>query len=76
MMFHIGSFALGYVAGFGSARVAPRMRGLLLELATVGYRVVDGLALGAARRREDLEDLLAEARARARAGAEAEHQPS
>ena len=67
MKFHLGSFALGYAAGFGSATLAPRLRRVATALATVGFRLVDEFALRAARKREDLEDMLAEARARARA---------
>jgi hypothetical protein len=67
MIFHFGSFALGYAAGLGTAAVAPRLRRLGVSLATVAFRVVDGFAVRAARKREDLEDMLAEARARARA---------
>ena len=67
MRFHLGSFAMGYAAGLGSAAVAPRLRKLGVALATAVFRAVDGLAVRAARKREDLEDMLAEARARARA---------
>jgi hypothetical protein len=66
MTFHFGSFAIGYAAGLGTAAVAPRLRRLGVSLATVAFRVVDGFAVRAARKREDLEDILAEARARAR----------
>jgi hypothetical protein len=65
-MFHFGSFALGYAAGVSTAVLAPRLRRLGLALATAGFRMVDALAVRAAQKREDLEDLLAEAKARAR----------
>ncbi len=66
MKFHLPSFALGWVSGAGTALLAPRLRKLALELATSAYRAADGVAVRMARKREDLEDLLAEARARAR----------
>ena len=66
MLFHLPSFALGYLSGFATAALAPRLKPLAMQLATAGYRIVDALAVGAARRREDLQDFMAEARARAR----------
>jgi hypothetical protein len=66
MKFHLPSFLLGCVTGFAVKGVAPKLRPVLLELAAAGYRLVDLVGTGAARRREDLEDLFAEARARAR----------
>ncbi len=65
MKFHFPSFAIGYGAGIASAVLAPRFRPVALALGTAGYRVLDAIAVSAARRREDLADLLAEARARA-----------
>jgi hypothetical protein len=76
MVFNFGSFALGYVAGFGSAMIAPRLRRLGMALATVGFRAADDLAIRVARKREDLEDMLAEARARARSTNAASSQSS
>jgi hypothetical protein len=38
----------------------------MVELATTAYRLVDAVGTRAARRREDVADLFAEARARAR----------
>ena len=66
MRFHIPSFLLGFVAGAGAKTLAPRVRPLVMELATAGYKLARMVATQAARRREDFEDLLAEARARAR----------
>ena len=66
MKFHLPSFLLGVVAGAGAKAIAPRLRPVFLELATTGYRIAQALGTQAARRREDLQDLLAEARARAR----------
>ena len=58
--------ALGFASGYATAKLTPRLRKLGLELATVGYRLFDGLTMRMARKREDLEDLIAEARARVR----------
>ncbi|MCI0571210.1 MAG: hypothetical protein L0Y66_10695 [Myxococcaceae bacterium] len=68
MTFHLPSFLLGYGAGFGTSMLARHLRPVLLELATAAYHVVDAVAARVAIRHEDLEDLLAEARARARGG--------
>jgi hypothetical protein len=75
MLFHLPSFVIGYVAGFATAGAAPRLRPLAVELATAAYKLADALAARAARGREDVQDLLAEARARAR-GACATVRPS
>lgn len=66
MRFHLPSFLLGVAAGASGAAIAPRVRPLVLELATDCYRVLDAAMLRVARTREDFSDLLAEARARAR----------
>lgn len=66
MNFHLPSFLLGYGAGASSVLLARQLRPLLLELATVAWRFVDAVAARAAIKQEDLEDLLAEAKARAR----------
>ena len=66
MRFHWPSFVLGYAAGLGSAALSDRLRPLLVELAAVTYRAADAIAARAVMVREDLEDLLAEARARVR----------
>jgi hypothetical protein len=66
MLFHLPSFAIGYAAGFGSATLAPRLRPLAVEIATAAYRLFDLVAVKAARGREDVQDIFAEARARAR----------
>jgi hypothetical protein len=65
MRFHTPSFLLGYGAGVASAVFARRLRPVALAVAAAGYRLADAVAVAAARRREDLSDLLAEARARA-----------
>ena len=66
MGFHLPSFLLGLAVGASGATVAPRMRPLVLELATGCYRVFDAAMVRVARGRENVSDLLAEARARAR----------
>jgi hypothetical protein len=64
MKLHWSSFLFGSL--LGAVLVSRRLRPLLLEIATAGYRVADSVAARMAMRREDLEDLLAEARARVR----------
>ena len=66
MRFHLPSFILGVATGASGAALAPRVRPLVLELATASYRIYDTAMLRLARGREDVSDLLAEARARAR----------
>jgi len=66
MRFHLPSFLLGVATGASGAALAPRIRPLVLEIATDCYRVIDAAMLRVARGREDFSDLLAEARARAR----------
>ena len=66
MKFHLPSFAIGYAAGYGTHAVGRHLKPFLLEMATSAYRVMDAVAARAAIQQEDLEDLLAEARARAR----------
>lgn len=67
MRFHLPSFLLGCVAGASARALAPRLRPVAVELVAVGYRIRDALGTRVARRREDVEDLFAEARARAAA---------
>nr|QKW93817.1 hypothetical protein [Vitiosangium cumulatum] len=66
MKFDLPSFLLGYGAGATTVFLGKRLRPLLLELATLLYRFSDTVMAKAAMKQEDLEDLLAEARARAR----------
>ncbi len=68
MKFDLSSFLLGYGAGVGTMLVSKRLRPLLVEVATAAYRFADAVAARAAMKQEDLEDLLAEAKARAREG--------
>jgi hypothetical protein len=66
MRFHLPSFLLGTVAGASGAILAPRLRPVALELATSCYKLLDAAMVRVARGRENVADLLAEARARAR----------
>ncbi len=66
MKLHLPSFLIGYVAGGATVLLGKQVRPLLVELATAAYRLLDAVAARVATRREDIEDLFAEARARAR----------
>jgi hypothetical protein len=66
MRFHVPSFLIGYVAGAASAVAWDRIRPLAVEVAAAGYRAFDAAAARVVIVREDIEDLLAEARARVR----------
>ena len=59
-------FLLGYGAGACTVLLGKRLRPLLLELATVLYRLTDSVVVKATMKQEDLANLLAEARVRAR----------
>ena len=65
MRFHLPSFLLGVATGAGGAALAPRLRPLVLEVVTSCYKVLDAAMVRVARGREDVSDLLAEAKARA-----------
>jgi hypothetical protein len=64
--FHLPSFLLGCGAGYAARSMSQHLRPVLLELATAGYRLAGTVAARAGRAREDIEDVLAEARSRAR----------
>lgn len=66
MRFHLPSFLLGAAVGASGASLAPRFKPVFVELATGAYRVFDAMMLRVARSRENVSDLLAEAKARAR----------
>ncbi len=66
MKFHLPSFLIGVATGATSTALASRLRPIALEVATGCYRVADAFVVRIARSRENLSDLLAEARARAR----------
>jgi hypothetical protein len=63
---HLPSFLIGVGVGVGGATMGHRLRPAALEIATTFYRLSDTLMVRVARTREDLADLLAEAKARAR----------
>ena len=67
MRLHVPSFLFGLGVGAGGATLAPRLRPLALEIAATFYRAADAALVQISRRREDLADLLAEAKALARA---------
>lgn len=71
MKFHLPSFLLGYAAGGVSVAIWRQIRPLAVEVATACYRLADAVAARAVMKREDFEDVLAEARARARGSANA-----
>jgi hypothetical protein len=66
MKLHIPSFMIGVGVGASGAAIAPRLRPVLLEIATRVFKLADLMVVRVARTREDLSDLLAEAKARAR----------
>ncbi len=66
MRFHLPSYLLGVATGASGAALAPRLRPVVLEIATGCYRVYDEVMLRVARARENVSDVFAEARARAR----------
>ena len=66
MKLHLSSFMIGFGVGASTAVIAPRLRPVALEIATTCYRLADALMVRVARGREDVSDLLAEAKARAR----------
>jgi hypothetical protein len=66
MRFHWPSFMLGYAAGAGSAMAWDRLRPLAVEVAAAAYRAFDSAAARVVMVREDVQDILAEARARVR----------
>jgi hypothetical protein len=66
MKFHVPSFLLGYGLGAASTALSERLRPLALEVAKTGYRLIGGLSVRLARKREAVEDFFAEARGLAR----------
>lgn len=66
MTVHVPSFLLGVGVGASGAVIAPRLRPVAVEILTTFYRLGDAAMVRLARGREDLSDLLAEAKARAR----------
>ncbi|HEX5062682.1 MAG TPA: hypothetical protein VFV99_25090 [Kofleriaceae bacterium] len=70
MRFHLPSYLLGVATGASGAAIVPRLRPVVMEIASGCYRLVDAVTFRAARARENFSDFLAEAHARARDGAQ------
>jgi hypothetical protein len=66
MRLHLSSFLIGFGAGGTAVLLSKRLRPVLVELASTFYRIVDAIGGRAAMTREDLQDLIAEAKAKAR----------
>ncbi len=66
MRFHFPSFVLGMGAGAAAVVVGRHLRPVLVEVASAAYQVADALAARVYVVQEDVEDILAEARARSR----------
>lgn len=64
MRFHLPSFLLGCLFGAVAVPLAKRLRPAIVEIATTGYKLAESGVAAMASGREDLEDLLAEAKAR------------
>jgi hypothetical protein len=74
MKLHLPSFLLGYGAGVATVWAGRELRPVIVELTGAGLKIGDALTAWIGTWREDLEDLIAEARARAR-GDVREHEP-
>ncbi len=66
MRFSLTSFALGFAAGAATVVIGRQIRPVLLEVATAAFQVGDAVTARVAMLQEDLDDVIAEARARAR----------
>ena len=66
MKFHWPSFLLGCGAGVAGVLFAKQLRPIVIELATAAYQVSDSIAARVAVWWEDVDDVVAEAKARAR----------
>lgn len=64
MKFHLPSFLLGCAVGALAVPVMRKLRPALVELTTAGYQLAESGMAAIASRREDLEDIFAEAKAR------------
>jgi hypothetical protein len=67
MRFHLPSFLIGCAVGAGVAVALPRIRPVVLEVATATYRFYDAVMAHLGVAREDVEDFFAEAKSRSRA---------
>jgi hypothetical protein len=66
MNFHLPSFLLGYASGAATVLIGQQLRPLAVEVVAAAYQAADAVAARVAMLREDVDDMLAEARARAR----------
>ena len=66
MNFHLPSFLLGYASGAATVVIGQHLRPVAVEAAAAAFQAAESVAARFAVMREDVEDLLAEARARAR----------
>ena len=69
MRFHFTSFAIGVGVGAAAVVLSKQLRPVFVEVATAAYGITDAVAARVAMVQEDLDDMLAEARARARRAA-------
>jgi hypothetical protein len=67
--FHFTSFALGVCVGAAAVVLGRQLRPVFVEVAAAAYEMADAVAARVATVQEDVEDMLAEARARARQAA-------
>jgi hypothetical protein len=66
MRFHLPSFLIGYGAGAATVLAGRHLRPVLVEVAAAVYSLADAVAARVAVFQEDVDDVLAEAKARAR----------
>ncbi len=66
MRFHFTSFAIGVGVGVAAVVVGRHLRPAFVEVATAAYGLSDAVAARIAMVQEDVEDMLAEAKARSR----------
>jgi hypothetical protein len=75
MEFSLVSFLAGCAVGAGAVLLAPRLKPVLVEMLTGAFKLWDAALAQVHVRREDLEDVIAEARARARGEVTPEPRP-
>ena len=66
MKFHVPSFLIGCAVGAAAVVALPRLKPVLVEIGASACKLYDVAMARLAMAREDVEDLLAEAKARAR----------
>ena len=69
MRFHFTSFAIGVGVGVAAVILGRHLRPVFVEVASATFSVTDAVAARVAIVQEDVEDMLAEARAKARSAA-------